>query len=202
MKECTMSEYKAPVTEANFVLEEHVGIAAIAALPGFEEVTPDLIEAVVQGAAALTEEVIAPLSRKGDMQGTRVENRQVVQADGFKEAYTRFVEGGWNSLPLPSEFGGQGLPLALAAAVQEMVKSADLAFSLCPMLTQGAIDALLLHGSEALQQTYLRHMVAGSWTGTMNLTEPQAGSDLAAVRTRAERDGDRYRIFGQKIFIT
>ena len=197
-----MSEYKAPVTDIAFVLEEHVGMAEIAALPGLEEVTPDLVQAILEGAAQLTEAAIAPLNRSGDQQGSRVENRAVVQADGFKEAYWQYVDGGWNSLPFASEHGGQGLPLVLATAVQEMIQSANLSFSLCPLLTQGAIDAIVMHGSEALKSVYLPNMISGAWTGTMNLTEPQAGSDLAVVRARAERDGDRYRIFGNKIFIT
>jgi alkylation response protein AidB-like acyl-CoA dehydrogenase len=197
-----MSDYKAPLNDIAFVLEEHVGIAAIAALPGLEEATPDLVQAVLEGAAKLTGEVIAPLNWPGDRQGTRVENRAVVQADGFKEAYWQYVEGGWNSLQFPAELGGQGMPGTLATAVLEMTQSAGIAFGLCPLLTQGAIDAILAHGSEELKETYLPRMIAGEWTGTMNLTEPQAGSDLAAVAARAEPEGDRYRIFGTKIFIT
>jgi 3-(methylthio)propanoyl-CoA dehydrogenase len=197
-----MSDYKAPVTDIAFVLEEHAGMAAIAGLPGLEEATPDLVQAVLEGAAQLTEQAIAPLNWSGDRQGSRVENRQVVQADGFKEAYWQYVDGGWNSVPFSPDYGGQGMPLVLATAVQEMVQSANLAFSLCPLLTQGAIDAIAMHGSEELKQLYLPNMIAGSWTGTMNLTEPQAGSDLAVVRARAERDGSHYRIFGTKIYIT
>ena len=197
-----MSDYKAPVTDIAFVLEEHVGMADIAALPGLEEATPDLVQAILDGAAQLTEAVIAPLNRSGDQQGARVENRAVIQADGFKEAYWQYVDGGWNSLPFASEHGGQGLPLVLATAVQEMIQSANLSFSLCPLLTQGAIDAIVMHGSDQLKSVYLPNMISGAWTGSMNLTEPQAGSDLAVVRARAERDGDHYRIFGNKIFIT
>ena len=177
-------------------------MAEIAALPGLEEATPDLVRAILEGAAQLTEAAIAPLNRSGDQQGSRVENRAVVQAEGFKEAYWQYVDGGWNSLPFASEYGGQGLPLVLATAVQEMIQSANLSFSLCPLLTQGAIDAIVMHGSDALKSVYLPNMISGAWTGSMNLTEPQAGSDLAVVRARAERDGDRYRIFGNKIFIT
>ncbi len=197
-----MSDYKAPVTDIAFVLSEHVGMADIAALPGLEEATPDLVQAILDGAAQLTEAVIAPLNKSGDQQGARVENRAVVQADGFKEAYWQYVEGGWNSLPFASEYGGQGLPLVLATAVQEMIQSANLSFSLCPLLTQGAIDAIVMHGSDQLKAVYLPDMISGTWTGSMNLSEPQAGSDLAVVRARAERDGEHYRIFGNKIFIT
>ena len=197
-----MSDYKAPLNDIAFVLEEHVGMAGIAALPGLEEATPDVVQAVLEGVAQLAEEVIAPLNWPGDRQGARVENRAVVEAPGFRDAYWQYVEGGWNSLPFPSELGGQGMPVVLATAVLEMVQSSGIAFGLCPLLTQGATDAILAHGSEELQRTYLPKMISGEWTGTMNLTEPQAGSDLAAVAARAEREGGHYRIFGNKIFIT
>jgi alkylation response protein AidB-like acyl-CoA dehydrogenase len=197
-----MSDYKAPVEDIAFVIEEHAGMAALRALPGFGEATPDLVQAILEGSAQLAAEVVAPLNTSGDREGSRVENREVVQATGFKEAWAQYVDGGWNSLPFPGEYGGQGLPVVLATAVQEVIQSANLAFSLCQLLTQGAIDAILAHGSDTLKDTYLPKMISGEWTGTMNLTEPQAGSDLAAVRTRAERDGDRYRIYGNKIYIT
>ncbi len=197
-----MSDYKAPLNDIAFVLEEHVGMAGIAALPGLEEATPDVVQAVLEGVAQLAEEVIAPLNWPGDRQGARVENRAVVEAPGFREAYWQYVEGGWNSLPFPAELGGQAMPVVLATAVLEMVQSSGIAFGLCPLLTQGATDAILAHGSEELKRTYLPKMIAGEWTGTMNLTEPQAGSDLAAVAARAEHDGGHYRIFGNKIFIT
>ena len=197
-----MSDYRAPVDEIAFVLQSHADMPALAALPGFAEATPDLVQAILEGSAQLTGEVIGPLNISGDREGARVENRGVVEARGFREAYTQYVEGGWNSLPFPVEYGGQGLPVALATAVQEMVQSSNLSFSLCPLLTQGAIDAILAHASDELKATYLPKMISGEWTGTMNLTESQAGSDLSVVRTRAERDGDRYRIFGNKIYIT
>jgi len=196
-----MSDYKPPVTEIAFVLEEHASMGELAQL-GFEEATPDLVQAILEGAAALTSEAMAPLNWPGDRQGSRVENRQVVQADGFKEAYWQYVDGGWNSVPFPADYGGQGLPVTLATAVQEMVQSANLALSLCPLLTQGSIDAILSHASDELKQRYLPKLVSGEWTGTMNLTEPQAGSDLSVVSARAERDGDAYRVFGTKIYIT
>ena len=197
-----MSDYKAPLNDIAFVLEEHVGMAGIAGLPGLEEATPDVVQAVLEGVAQLAEEVIAPLNWPGDRQGARVENRAVVEAPGFRDAYWQYVEGGWNSLPFPAGLGGQAMPVVLATAVLEMVQSSGIAFGLCPLLTQGATDAILAHGSEELQRTYLPKMISGEWTGTMNLTEPQAGSDLAAVAARAERDGGHYRIFGNKIFIT
>src|SRR5207248_2044335 len=138
----------------------------------------------------------------GDQEGSRWADGAVRTPEGFREAYRKFCEGGWNALPFESEWGGQSLPRLVSTPVQEMWKSANLSFSLCPLLTQGAIEALLLRGSEDLQRRYLPKMVAGSWTGTMNLTEPQAGSDLSLVRTRAERQGDHFLISGQKIFIT
>ncbi|MCG3168518.1 MAG: 3-methylmercaptopropionyl-CoA dehydrogenase [Pseudomonadales bacterium] len=197
-----MSEFRPPVDDIGFVLAEHAAIADLARLPGLGEATPEIVAAVLDGAAQLTAQVIAPLNRSGDREGARIENGQVVEAAGFGEAYRQYVEGGWNSVPFAPRHGGQGLPLVLATAVQEMVQTANLAFSLCPLLTQGAIDALSQHADEELQRVYLSKMVSGEWTGTMNLTEPQAGSDLAAVRTRAERDGRQYRISGSKIFIT
>jgi alkylation response protein AidB-like acyl-CoA dehydrogenase len=197
-----MSEFNPPLADIAFVLDEHVLIRDFARLPGFEEVTPDLVAAVLGGAAQLTAQVIAPLNRSGDREGARIEDGRVVEAAGFRDAYRQYIEGGWNSLPFPTRHGGQGLPQALATAVQEMVQSANLAFSLCPLLTQGAIDALMQHADAELQRTYLPKMIVGEWAGTMNLTEPQAGSDLAAVRARAEREGGHYRISGTKIFIT
>ena len=197
-----MSEFKPPLADMAFVLEEHVRIAELAGLPGLGEVSPDLMKAVLDGAGQLAAQVIAPLDRSGDREGARIENGQVVQAEGFGEAYRQYIEGGWNSLPFAPEHGGQGLPQALATPVRELVQSANLSFSLCPLLTQGAIDALLQHADEKLRQTYLAKMVSGEWAGTMNLTEPQAGSDLAAVRTRAERADGHYLVSGTKIFIT
>jgi alkylation response protein AidB-like acyl-CoA dehydrogenase len=194
--------YTAPVGDMLFVLEELAGIEEIAALPGYGDVTPDLVRSVLDEAAKFTSGVIAPLNRVGDQQGSRLENGIVRTPDGFRDAYAKFVAAGWNAVPFDPEHGGQGLPWALAMTVQEMVTSACMSFSLCPLLTQGAIELLTAHGSAAQKQTYLPKLVSGEWTGTMNLTEPQAGSDVGALRTRAVRDGDRYRITGQKIFIT
>jgi alkylation response protein AidB-like acyl-CoA dehydrogenase len=194
--------YTAPVADLLFALEEFAGIKEIATLRGYGDVTPDLVRSVLEEAAKFTAGVIAPLNRVGDRQGSRLENGIVRTPDGFRDAYARFTAGGWNAVPFDPAYGGQGLPWALALAVQEMVTSACMSFSLCPLLTQGAVELLTAHGSAAQQRTYLRKLVSGEWTGTMNLTEPQAGSDVGALRTRAVREGDHYRIIGQKIFIT
>ena len=198
-----MSEYRAPLEDMRFVLRELVGLERVASLPGYEEADPDVVDAILDEAARFAGEVLSPLNRVGDLHGAQLRQGEVTTAPGFREAYRSFVEAGWNGLAAPQEFGGQGLPRLLAAAVGEMWKGANHAFSLCPMLTQGAIEALLLAGTEAQRALYLPRLVAGEWTGTMNLTEPAAGSDLAAIRTRAEPVGDgSYRVFGQKIFIT
>jgi alkylation response protein AidB-like acyl-CoA dehydrogenase len=197
-----MSVYTAPVAEMEFVLNELADLRSVAELPGFEEATPDLVRAVLEEAGKLAGEVLAPLNNSGDQQGANVNDGVVQTPDGWIEAYRTFVDAGWNSLGFEPQYGGQGLPWLLSSAIQEMWSSSNLAFGLCPLLTQGAVHALQLHGSRAQKDTYLPNLVSGEWTGTMNLTEPQAGSDLGAVRTRAERDGDRYRISGQKIFIT
>ncbi|MES2771122.1 MAG: acyl-CoA dehydrogenase C-terminal domain-containing protein [Pseudomonadota bacterium] len=198
-----MSEYKAPLREMRFVLNELAMLEQVAQLPGCEEATPELVDAVLEEAGKFAEQVLSPLNISGDREGAQWSATGVRTPKGFTTAYRRFAEGGWTALQCPTEWGGQGLPRLLGAAVSEMWKSANHAFSLCPMLTMGAIEALVLCGSQTLKETFLEKMVSGEWTGTMNLTEPAAGSDLAAVRTRAEpqANGD-YRIFGQKIFIT
>ena len=194
--------YTAPVRDITFVLNNVVGLADIAKLDGYEDATPDLVEAILEESARFTADVLAPLNWAGDQQGSQWNEGEVVTPDGWKEAYAQFIENGWNSLSFPTEFGGQGLPMTVAAAVQEMWKSANLSFGLCPSLTQGAVEAIAHHASDELQRRYLPKMVEGVWTGTMNLTEPQAGSDLAAMRTCAEPSGDHYLIKGQKIYIT
>lgn len=194
--------YKAPVADIEFVLNELCGLGEVLSLPGNEETTPDLVTAVLEEAARVAEEVLAPLNRQGDTQGSRFEDGNVVTPDGWKAAYDAFVEGGWPSMTFDEEHGGQGLPYLLGTAAQEMWAASNMSFGLCPMLTQGAVEALSKHGSDELKQLYLEKMVSGEWTGTMNLTEPQAGSDLSAVRTRAEPEGDHYCVYGQKIFIT
>ena len=198
-----MSGYVAPLKDMNFVLRELAGLAQVTSLPGFEEATPDLVEAILDEASKFAAGVLAPINYSGDQEGARWADKRVTMPAGFKEAYGQFVEAGWNGLACEAEYGGQGLPKLVAAAVQEMWKAANISFSLCPLLTLGAIEALTLSGSPEQKRKYLPKMIAGTWTGTMNLTEPQAGSDLAAVRTRAVPQGDgSYKIFGQKIFIT
>ncbi|HSD42280.1 MAG TPA: acyl-CoA dehydrogenase [Burkholderiales bacterium] len=197
-----MSEYVAPLREMQFVMRELAGLDEVAALPGFGDATPDLVEQILAESGRFSGEVLAPINWSGDQEGSTWKDGEVTTPKGFKEAYRKFVEGGWNALQFPPEYGGQGLPKLVAAPVMEMWKSANLSFSLCPLLTGGAIEALLLRGSDAQKQAYLPKMVEGTWTGTMNLTEPQAGSDLAQVKTKAVREGGHYRIFGQKIFIT
>ena len=197
-----MSVYNAPLKDMRFVLNELAGLAEVAKLPGCEDATPDTVEAILEESAKFTTGVLDPLNWTGDQEGSQWKNGAVKTPKGFKEAYDKFVEGGWNGLPLDPEWGGQGLPKLVSTPVTEMVTSANMAFSLCPLLTQGAIEALLLCGSDSLKKTFLEKMVSGKWTGTMNLTEPQAGSDLALLRSKAVREGDHYRISGQKIFIT
>ena len=198
-----MREYQAPLADMQFVLRELVDHALMARLPGFEDATLELGEAVLEEAAKFAGGVLSPLNRVGDREGVRWSDTQVATASGWKQAYGQFVEGGWSALACPREFGGQNLPRTLSALVEEMWNGANMAFTLCPMLTRGAIEAIDLKGSQHLKETYLPKMVSGEWTGTMNLTEPQAGSDLAAVRTLAEPiGGGRYKLKGQKIFIT
>ena len=198
-----MSQYDAPIQAMRFIIENLVGLDEIATLPGFEDATPDIAAAILDEAGKFTGEVLAPLNRVGDLQGCRVEDGVVTTPDGWREAYDAYRDGGWSTIGAPSAFGGQNMPKLVATAVTEMLQSANLGFSLMPMLTDGAAAALLTAGSHAIKQKYLPKMVAGEWGGTMNLTEPQAGSDLAAIRTRAEPVADgSYRIVGQKIFIT
>ncbi len=198
-----MRDYQAPLADMKFVLRELVDLESLARLPGFDDLTVDVAEAVLEEAAKFAGAVLSPLNHAGDLEGARWQEGQVSTAAGWKQAYARFVADGWNALSCPAEFGGQNLPRALSALVEEMWNGANVAFALCPMLTRGTIDALDLRGSEAQKRAYLPRLVTGEWTGTMNLTEPQAGSDLSAVRTRAVPAGDgSYRIEGQKIFIT
>jgi alkylation response protein AidB-like acyl-CoA dehydrogenase len=197
-----MSAYQAPLKDMKFVLKELAGLEAVAKLPGFEEATPDTVDAILEEAGKFAAGVLDPLNKTGDEEGSRWKDGAVTTPKGFKEAYRQYIEGGWAALPFEPEWGGQGLPKLVATAVEEMLTSSNMSFSLCPLLTQGAIHALELCGTEALKKAYLGKMIQGTWTGTMNLTEPQAGSDLALVKTRAKRAGDHYLITGQKIFIT
>jgi len=197
-----MSSYVAPLKDMHFVLNELAGLAEVAKLPGFEEATPDTVDAILEEASKFASEVLDPINLSGDQEGSKLSDGEVRTPRGFRDAYRKFCDGGWNALPFEHEWGGQGLPRLVSTPVQEMWKSSNLSFSLCPLLTQGAVEALLLRGSAALKQAYLPRMIEGRWTGTMNLTEPQAGSDLSLVRTRAERQASEYLISGQKIFIT
>jgi len=195
--------YTAPIAEQRFVLDTIADIAGLSALPGFEAATPDMIDAILGEAGRLAEGVFAPLNRIGDTQGAVKDGDEVRLPAGFADAYRLYVEGGWASLGAHPAHGGQGLPFVLASAVQEQLTSANMAFSLCMMLSQGAIEALQAHASPELQERYLTKLVSGEWTGTMNLTEPQAGSDVGALRTSAEPHADgSYRIKGSKIYIT
>lgn len=197
-----MTSYVAPIQEMEFVLNELAGLDAIAALPGYEQATPDVVSAILEEAGKFAAEVLAPLNQVGDRQGSRLVDGVVQTPDGWKDAYCKFTEGGWNGLALDSEYGGQGLPWLLATAVQEMWHASNMSFGLCPLLTQAAVEAVLKHGSKDQQAMFARQLTEGKWTGTMNLTEPQAGSDLSGVRTKAVPRGDHYLISGQKIFIT
>ncbi len=197
-----MADYHAPAKEMRFVINELAELSKLSVLSAFEEATPDLVEAVLEEAAALATEVIAPTNELGDQKGVVVEGGQVRVPAEISSTYQQYMEGGWPSIVMNPEFGGQGLPLAVGVAVEEMLHSANMAWSLCPMLTQGAIHALESHGSDELKAAYLEKLIAGEWTGTMNLTEPQAGSDLSLVRAMAKPDGDAWRVSGTKIFIT
>ncbi|MFA9286880.1 acyl-CoA dehydrogenase [Comamonas sp. SY3] len=195
--------YKAPVKDMLFAMEHLARIDQVAQIPGFEEAGLETAQAVLEECARFNEEVVAPLNVVGDLQPSTWKDGQVSTTAGFKDAFAQYVQGGWQGLQHPVNAGGQGLPKTIGAACVEMLNSANMSFALCPLLTDGAIEALLTAGSDALKTTYLDKLVSGQWTGTMNLTEPQAGSDLALVRTRAERQGDgSYKVFGTKIFIT
>jgi 3-(methylthio)propanoyl-CoA dehydrogenase len=195
--------YQAPVKDMLFCMTELAGLEQVATLPGFEEAGVDTAQAVLEECARFNEGVLAPLNAQGDKTPSSFEDGRVTTTPGFKDAYKQYAEGGWQGLQHPLDFGGQGLPKTIGAACIEINNSANLSFALCPLLTDGAIEALLTAGSDELKQRYLPRMVSGEWTGTMNLTEPQAGSDLALVRTRAEPQADgSYKVFGTKIFIT
>ena len=197
-----MSDYHAPTRDMQFVINEIADLDTITKLPGFEDATADLVEAVLEQAGVLANEVFSPLNHPGDEHGTRIENGVVVSPPGYAEAYRQFVENGWQGIGKSTAIDGQGMPFLVHSAVAEMWYASNMAFALCPLLTSGAIEAIEVHANPDLQKLYLPKMVSGDWSGTMNLTEPQAGTDLAAIKTRAERDGDRYRIRGQKIYIT
>jgi alkylation response protein AidB-like acyl-CoA dehydrogenase len=195
--------YSAPLKDMLFAINELAGLERVSTLPGFEDATLETAQAVLEEAARFNADVLAPLNFEGDKNPSSWKDGVVTSAPGFKEAFRQFAEGGWQGVVHPTEYGGQGLPKLLATPCMEMLNAANLSLALCPLLTDGAIEALLTAGSEEQKQRYVPKLISGEWTGTMNLTEPQAGSDLALVRTRAEPQGDgTYRIFGTKIFIT
>jgi len=195
--------YQAPVKDMLFCMQQLAALDRIAELPGFEDAGLETAQAVLEECAKFNEGVVSPLNWAGDQQPSFFKDGQVTTTAGFKDAFRQFAEGGWQGLQHPVEYDGQGLPKTIGAACIEMINSANLSFALCPLLTDGAIEALLTAGTPEQQQTYIPKMISGEWTGTMNLTEPQAGSDLALVRTRAEPQPDgSYKLFGTKIFIT
>ncbi|MCA8882861.1 MAG: acyl-CoA dehydrogenase family protein, partial [Rhodobacteraceae bacterium] len=194
--------YAAPLQDMRFVLHELCDLEAVASLPGLEDASPDMIDAILDEAGKYAGQVLSPLNRTGDLAGLGFDAGQVTTPDGWLEAYNTLVEMGWNSPSAAPDHGGMGLPFVVNACIQEMFHGANMSFQLCPMLTQGAIEALEVYASEDLKEAYLPKLVTGEWTGTMNLTEPQAGSDLAAIRSKAVPEGDHYLVSGQKIFIT
>ncbi|QRF55696.1 MULTISPECIES: acyl-CoA dehydrogenase [Variovorax] len=195
--------YTAPLKDMLFDIEHLANIGEIARLPGFEDAGLETAQAVLEECARFNQDVIAPLNVAGDRNPSSFKDGEVTTTAGFKDAFAQYVSGGWQGLQHPADFGGQGLPKTIGAACGEMLNSANMSFALCPLLSDGAIEALLTAGSDELKATYLEKLVSGQWTGTMNLTEPQAGSDLALVRSRAEPQPDgSYKVFGTKIFIT
>jgi alkylation response protein AidB-like acyl-CoA dehydrogenase len=194
--------YRAPLKDIQFALEQVIDTTALSACPEFSDYSAELASSVLQEAARLAEQVLDPLYGSADQEGAHWSATGVTTPAGFRAAYRQFVAGGWPQVRASRQHGGQGLPTVLVSAIEELFASANQAFRLCPMLTQGAVEAIARCGSAAQQATYLPHLVDGEWAGTMNLTEPQAGSDLAQVRTRAAPDGNHFRLFGQKIFIT
>lgn len=197
-----MADYKAPQKDMNFALRHNARMTQLAELPGYEDATDDMVVAILEEAGKVANAVLSPLNEVGDQTGVKLDGLDVPTPEGFADAYQQFAEGAWGSLQFDPEYGGQGLPYALSIPVMEMWQSANMAWGLCPLLSQGAVEAIYHNASDELKARYLPQLISGEWTGTMNLTEPQAGSDLAAVRTKAEREGDHYRIKGQKIFIT
>ena len=197
-----MSEYRAPIDEMNFVVDQLHDLPALAKAVNNEDANAELLTAVIAESDKLASQVWSPLNVTGDQQGVTLTADGVKPADGFADAYTQFAEGGWNSLYFDPQYGGQGLPFTMSMPVAEMAQAANMALGLCPMLTAGAIEAIHAHGSEQLKDVYLEKMISGQWTGTMNLTEPHAGTDLAVLKSTATPAGEHYLIKGQKIFIT
>ena len=197
-----MTPYSAPLEDMRFVLNHVVGLNEITKLPGFEGIDKNLTDQILEEAGKFSSNILAPLNHLGDTKGAQIENGVVRPVEGFGNAYKQWAQAGWNSSPFDADHGGQGLPWTLTTALWEMWDSANMAFSLCPLLTQAAIDALERHASNTQKETYLEKLVSGEWTGTMNLTEPQSGTDLGTIRTNSIKEGDHYRIRGQKIYIT
>lgn len=197
-----MTTYTAPLQDSAFVLEHVIGFDQLCETLNHSEITVDLAKTIIEEAGKLASEVLSPLNIVGDQQHPVTSAGQVTETPGFSQAYQQYIDNGWPTLTAPEEFGGQALPNVIGTAVNELWHSANMAFALCPMLSQGAIEALIAHGSPGLQQQYLPKLISGEWTGTMNLTEPNAGSDLAAVACKAIPDGNAFKIIGQKIFIT
>ena len=197
-----MADYKAPISEVSFVINDLLNIDSLTSIPDFAEATPELVSAVIEEAGKFAADVFAPINREGDIKHSRAIDGEVITAPGFKEAYQHFVENGWLSLAQDPEYGGQGLPFTVHMAASEFWNSANVAMALCPMLTAGAIDALVAHGTDELKQVFLAKLISGEWTGTMNLTESHAGSDLSSLKTKATANGDHFLVRGQKIFIT
>src|SRR6267154_1308428 len=198
-----MTTYKAPLRDFRFVLDELLDVSAVAKLLGYEDATPEIFAAVLEEGGKLCEEVLFPLNRSGDEEGCTYENGVVRTPKGFKEAYQAFREGGWTALACDPAYGGQGLPHTLNFCLEEMICSANMSFGMYPGLSGGAYRALAMHGSDALKKRFLPHLVDGTWSGTMCLTEPQCGTDLGLIRSKAEPAGDgKYKISGTKIFIS
>ncbi len=197
-----MAEFRAPIKEVSFVAYDLLKYSQLNQIEGFAEATPELVDAVIDEAGRFAAEVFAPINRQGDIQGSKAKDGVVTTPEGFKEAYQKFVDNGWLGLAQSPNFGGQGLPFTVHMMVSEFWNSANISMALCPMLSAGAIDALMAHADEKLQNAYLEKMVSGEWTGTMNLTEPHAGSDLSSLKTKATPQDDHYLLKGQKIYIT
>ncbi|MDB9937903.1 acyl-CoA dehydrogenase family protein [Candidatus Thioglobus sp.] len=198
-----MSYYTAPVEDMSFVLKEVVEIEKLCNEIGLDASTVDIIDTVLDAAGKLAKEEIEPINKTGDSEGLKIDSSgKITTATGFKEAYQHFVEGGWGSLQFSPNYGGQGVPFVVAASIQEMWHSANMSWGLCPLLTQGAVEAITLNANEELKQRYLPKLISGEWSGTMNLTEGDAGTDVGSLKTRATPNGDHYLICGQKIYIT
>jgi acyl-CoA dehydrogenase len=193
-----MLDYNAPLRDMRFVLNELIGFERISQLQGCDEINQELSDAVLEEANKLASDVLAPLNRVGDIEGSQLDGSVVTTPTGWKDAYNAFRDSGWCSLSMNPEYGGQGFPKVIATAVAEMWDSSNMSFSLCPLLTNGAIEAVEQHGDALLKSLYLEKLVSGEWAGTMNLTEPQSGSDLSTVRTKATPSGTHYLIQGQK----